>query len=100
MVYFERALAISLKVSFKYAFTLGSILGAYLGTQIDNKTFDKIVATILTITALSMFFGKTDKESNSEKETSDSIKRPILSIWAFTEVHSYWDRLSYYFYTA
>ena len=56
----------------------GSILGAYLGTQIDGKTFDKIVATILTITALSMFFGKTDKESDGEKETSDSIKRPHL----------------------
>lgn len=53
----------------------GSILGAYLGTQIEDKTFDRIVAIILAITAISMFFGKTDKESDYKKTTTSSIKR-------------------------
>ena len=56
----------------------GSILGAYLGTQIDDKTFDRIVATILTITALSMFFAKTDRENDCGNKTANSIKRRSL----------------------
>lgn len=56
----------------------GSILGAYIGTQIEDKVFDRIVATILAITAISMFFGKANKSSKSKKPTHGSIKRRHL----------------------
>ena len=56
----------------------GSILGAYIGTQIEDKTFDRIVATILAITAISTFFGKVDKDSECEKAAHDTIKRRHL----------------------
>lgn len=56
----------------------GSILGAYIGTQIEDKTFDRIVATILAVTAISMLFGKANKGNESKKARDGSIKRRHL----------------------
>ncbi len=79
IVYFRKGFGdIAQSVFLSMLLLPGSILGAYLGTQIDDKTFDKIVATILAITAISMFFGKTDKENECKGRTSDSIKRRHL----------------------
>ena len=81
----------------------GAILGAYVGTQIEDKTFDRIVATILAITAISMFFGKVDKEVS--KKGTWSIKRrhlvyPLVQVRLLWRFYTHWNWFSYYFYTA
>ena len=79
IVYFRKGFRdISQSVLLSILLLPGSILGAYVGTQIEDKTFDRIVATILAITAISTFFGKVDKDSECEKATHGTIKRRHL----------------------
>ena len=79
VVYFRKGFGdIARSVFLSLLLLPGSIIGAYLGTQIQDKTFDNLVAIILTATAISMFFGQNNQNDNKREPTSNSIKRPFL----------------------